>query len=72
MSRITRRDLLGRSAGQLAILGLAESALLKGDIRSYLERRCIGHCNALSNRFTNMAIRAKLVGMLDPKPATYR
>ncbi len=50
----------------------AEFAQFKTSIEEYLKRYYIGHYNPLGNFFQAFAIKDKLVGMLKPKPISYR
>jgi len=49
-----------------------EYARFKGSVEQYLAQYYIGHYNPRGNFFTAMAIKPKLVEMLDPKPLPYR
>ena len=41
-------------------------------VREYLTRYYIGHYTLLGNMFCALALKPKLIEMLDPKPPPYR
>jgi hypothetical protein len=49
----------------------ADFAQFKTGIDEYLKRYYIGHYKPLGNLFTAFALKNQLVGMLEPKPASY-
>ena len=51
---------------------LKEFSQLKLGIREYLQRYHMGHYNPRDNFFCAMALKDKLVDVLDPKPLPYR
>ena len=48
-----------------------ELAKTDGDLKAYLARYFIGHYNPLGNFFCAMAMKDRLVKMLDPPPPAY-
>jgi hypothetical protein len=49
----------------------ADYAKFRIGVKDYLTRYYVGHYNPQGNLFCALAIRPKLVAMLDPKPAPY-
>ncbi len=50
----------------------ADLARSNMDLEDYLLRYFIGHYNPLGNAFAAFATKDRLVGMLEPKPSTYK
>ena len=53
-------------------LHVGEFQNYKGDIKDYLKQYFVGHYNPRGNLFTALAIKDRVVQMLNPKPQPYR